>query len=197
MVAAAFRTKTAWGLGTLFAFPIGVPLFSIFHFKRAVWPLCLGLLGVALSAGAIAVNRLAPIDLGERERMVNGERHLTLTGWDRKDYAFLKTKPDVVVLQMANPDVDDRTLEYLSGMTKLRELDLNDSQVTDAGLESLKTLSSLQSLKLKNTKITDQGFKRYLDSSDTLQKLDLRQTQVTKETAQAWKKRRSGRLLMQ
>ena len=33
-----------------------------------------------------AYQLLAPIDLGPREKMVDGERHITLTGWDRKDY---------------------------------------------------------------------------------------------------------------
>ena len=35
------------------------------------------------------------LDLGPREKLVDGQRHLTLTGWDRKDYSILKLIPDV------------------------------------------------------------------------------------------------------
>ena len=45
--------------------------------------------------------------------MVDGQQHLTLTGSDRKDYSVLKLKQDVAVLQMANPDVTDQSLESL------------------------------------------------------------------------------------
>ena len=99
-----------------------------------------------------------PIDLGPREKIVDGQRHITLTGWDRKDYGFLGSKRDVVVLQMANPDVTDQTLEHLKGMNRLKELDLNNTQVTDAGLKVLSDLPALATLRLKNTKVTDQGF---------------------------------------
>ncbi len=57
-----------------------------------------------------------PLDLGAPREVVDGQRHLTLTGWDRKDYSILKLKPDVVVLQMANPDVTDQSLESLQEM---------------------------------------------------------------------------------
>ena len=50
---------------------------------------------------------------------------------------------DVVVLQMANPDVTDQTLEHLRGSTALKDLDLNNTQVTDAGLKVLKDLPAL------------------------------------------------------
>ena len=50
-----------------------------------------------------------PLDLGPREKLVNGEHHLTLTGWDRKDTPSSSSSPPVV-LQMANPDVTDQSL---------------------------------------------------------------------------------------
>ena len=92
---------------------------------------------------------------------MDGELHVTLTGWDRhrpSTPAFC-AGPAVVVLQMANPDVTDDTLDYLSGMAQLRELDLNDTAVTDAGLAKLARLGTLQSLRLKDTAITDAGFR--------------------------------------
>ena len=103
-----------------------------------------------------------PLNLGAREKLVNGEKHLTLTGSDPKDAPDLKSKKDVTVLQMANPDVTDQSLEPLKEMKLLRELDLNGSQITDAGLEILKALPALASLRLARTKITDQGFRAAL-----------------------------------
>src|SRR5437899_2914318 len=83
-------------------------------------------------AARAAIDRMSPIERGPRDKLVDGERHLTLTGWDRTDYAdFLGRKPDAVVLQMANADVTDDTLALLADMTRLRRLDVSHSQVTD------------------------------------------------------------------
>ena len=123
-----------------------------------------------------------PLDLGPRDKLVDGQRHLTLTGWDRKDYSVLRLKPDVVVLQMANPDVTDQSLEPLKEMKALQELDLSGTQVTDAGLKILKDLPALTRLRLARTKITDQGFHDALFAKDSLMQLDLRGTHVSHET---------------
>ena len=128
---------------------------------------------------------------------MDGQRHLTLTGWDRKDYSILKLKPDVVVLQMANPDVTDKSLESLQEMQTLQELDLSGTQVTDAGLKILKDLPALSKLRLARTKITDQGFHSTLFAKDSLMQLDLSGTQVGRETVQAWRNAKSGRKAMQ
>jgi hypothetical protein len=138
-----------------------------------------------------------PLDLGERDKLVNGQRHLTLTGWDRKDYSILAQKRDVVVLQMANPDVTDQTLELLKDMKVLQKLDLNDTQVTDAGLKILKDLPALATLWLARTKITDQGFRDALFDKDSLMQLELSGTSVSRETAQAWHDAKSGRRVLQ
>ena len=139
---------------------------------------------------------MVPIDLGPRETVVDGQRHITLTGWDRKDYALLGSKHDVAVLQMANPDVTDQTLEHLKGMNRLEELDLNNTQVTDSGLKILRDLPALASLRLKNTKVTDQGFQESLAGKATLMQLDLRGTQVSRDAVQAWRKAKEGRRAM-
>jgi len=136
------------------------------------------------------------LDLKPRDKLVNGQRHLTLTGWDRKDYSFLKLNPDVVVLQMANPDVNDETIEALSGMKVLQELDLNGTQLTDAGLKVLKDLPALSDLRLARTKITDQGFHDELFSKSSLMRLDLRETQVSRETVQAWRESKPQRRVL-
>jgi hypothetical protein len=62
--------------------------------------------------------------LGPLDKIVAGERHLTLTGWNQNDYAVIATRPDTIVLQMANADVTDQTLQFIKGMKNLRELDL-------------------------------------------------------------------------
>jgi hypothetical protein len=105
---------------------------------------------------------LAIVGLGERERVIDGERYLNLTGWDREDYAILAHRPDVVVLEMGNPDVTDATLALLTDLHRLRELTLNDSCVTDAGLATLARLPALETLRLARTKITPDGLRTFL-----------------------------------
>jgi Leucine-rich repeat (LRR) protein len=154
-------------------------------------------LGLFLLAGPPVYMLLVPIDLGPRDKVVAGERHLTLTGWDRKDYSELTKRPDVVVLQMANPDVTDATLAYLKGLDRLKELDLNDTKITDEGLKILKDLPALATLRLKNTKITNAGFRDALAGKESLRQLDLTGTAVDRETVEAWKKAKPGRRAMQ
>src|SRR5262245_64669043 len=99
--------------------------------RRIAAPVGCIVAGVLIAAAPPVIGRLVPIDLGPRDKIVDGERHLTLTGWDRKDYSFLPQKADAVVLQMANADVNDDTIHLLANFTKLKELDVSDSQITD------------------------------------------------------------------
>jgi len=193
LLAVAFRTRFWWGIGVL----LGVPaLFFIpLHWRRARWPTCTLLLGALVTGLPYAVNFYHEryIDLGPREKMVAGELHLTLTGWDGKDYAILESKPNMVVLQIANPDVTDDTLEYLRGFQKLRELDLNDTKVTDGGLPIIAELPALRELRMRGTKITDEGFHKFLSGKESLTKLDMRGTSVASKSLRAWKSSREGR----
>jgi Leucine-rich repeat (LRR) protein len=184
----AFRTHLAWGLVCLL-FPPAAILFVVLHFRRAAGPLVLLLAAALLMGGTWGLSYFLAqhASLGPREKLVDGELHLTLTGWDRTDYAVLRTKSNAVVLQMANPDVTDETLQHLQGMSRLRELDLNDSQITDAGLPLLSQLPALQILRLRKTRITDQGFREHLAGKKALLELDLRQTEVASKTLRAWK----------
>jgi hypothetical protein len=197
LLVAGFRTSLRWGLGLLL-FPPAAVVFIPWHWQKARR-------GAAILGGAALVitgvytvnalhNRFA--DLGPRDKIVDGERHLTLTGWDRTDYAVLTTKTDAVVVQMANADVTDETLEYLRGLGRLRELDLNDTQVTDAGLRVLATLPALETLRLRGTKVTDAGFKEHLAPLERLRELDLRETAVTGPTARSWKAARPERKVL-
>ena len=196
LVVTAFRVKASWGFGVLLIPPLGI-VFAIKHFRPAWIPSTLIALGVVLACFPPLYTRLMPIDLGPREKIVNDELHITLTGWDRKDYSPLKLKSDVVVLQMANSDVNDATLALVKDFRKLRELDLNDSMVTDAGLNILKTFPALETLRVRNTAITDGGFTESVAPMESLKQIDVRGTQISKESVQVWKENKPGRRAMQ
>ena len=184
------------GLAVILVGLLGLVFRAFRHWRKGLLPLGLIGLGIAITGFPPLYRLMVPIDLGPRETVVNGQRHITLTGWDRKDYSLLGSKHDVVVLQMANPEVTDQTLEHLKGMNRLEELDLNNTQVTDAGLKILRDLPALASLRLQNTKVTDQGFQESLAGKATLMQLDLRGTQVSREAVQAWRKAKEGRRAM-
>jgi Leucine Rich repeat len=75
-------------------------------------------------------------------------------------------------------DVGDAGLTHLSGLTNLRELDLNATRVSDKGMKHLKTLGNLQNLNLSATRVTDEGLKD-LRGLTNLEVLKLDATAVT------------------
>lgn len=158
-----------------------------------IWPAVLVSIGIVCLTLPAAITRLAPIDLGPHDVQVEGERHLTLTGWDQKDYSVLSRIPDAVVLQMANEDVTDSTLKYVVEMKSLRELDVAGSKVTDTGLKDLAGLTKLEKLTLSRTAITDAGLKPLLDQLPDLKQLDVRETGVTPAILRPWLKGKEGR----
>jgi hypothetical protein len=184
------------GLAVIAIGCLGLIVRAFRHWRKGLAPLLLIGIGLVVTGFPPAYRLLVPIDLGPRERIVDGQRHITLTGWDRNDYTLLGSKHDVVVLQMANADVTDRTLELLKEMNTLKSLDLDNTQVTDAGLKILKGLPALKALRLGNTRITDQGFQQELATKESLQQLNLTGTQVSHETAQAWQKAKDGRRVL-
>lgn len=155
------------------------------------------LVPLALLAGGLVVGAvpfayqnlyLRIVGLGERERFIDGERALTLTGWDRDDYAILAEKPDIAILELGNPDVTDETLEVLLAMPKLRELTLNDSSVSDAGLATLARLPSLERLRIARTQITPEGLRRFLDAPPKqLRELDVSGNEIPAKLLRSWK----------
>ena len=198
LIVAAFRVRWYWGLAVLLFPPLGLAFgFRLHVRKEAAWPLAILAIGLAVGSAPILYNKFTPIELGPYEKTVGNELHLTLTGWDRKDYSILAAKPEAVVLQMANRDVTDQTLINLKGMTRLRELDLSNTQVDDDGLKELEALPGLETLRLKGTRITDEGFRKWLAPREALIQLDLQGTGVTKESGKAWKDARPGRRLLQ
>ena len=196
LVSRAFRERRGWGLGSLLFPPVGF-VFAHRHPKRGAIPLALCVVCLLVAAMPAIYTLTVPPDVSARERTINGETHLTLTGSDPKTAPDLKQKQDLAVLQMANPDVNDQSLESIRGMTRLRELDLNGSQVTDAGLEILKELPVLTALRLARTKITDNGFRSTLLGKESLMQLDLRGTVISRETIQEWRDAKPGRRVMQ
>lgn len=152
----------------------------------------LALLGGGLVLGAVpfAAQRLtlAIFGLGERERVIDGERALVLTGWDRADYALLADRRDVAILEMGNPDVTDDTLAALADLPKLRELTLNDTAITDAGLATLATLPSLETLRIARTQVTAEGLQRFLDAPPPrLRQLDVSGNGIPTSVLRRWK----------
>jgi hypothetical protein len=181
----AFRQHRRWGLGALVFPPVGA-VFAGRHPQRGGIPLVITLICLLVAAIPALYTLYVPLNLGAREKVVEGEKHLTLTGSDAKEAPDLQKKQDVAVLQMANPDVTDQSLESLKGMKVLRDLDLSGTQITDIGLNILKDLPALSALRLARTKITDAGFRSALFGKDSLMQLDLRGTQVSDETVKAW-----------
>src|SRR5687767_3678468 len=85
LLVVAFRTRIWWGLGMLLVLPALV--FVPSHWRRARLPAMLILIAGLIIATPYAVNYYHQhfVDLGPREKMVDGELHITLTGWDGKD----------------------------------------------------------------------------------------------------------------
>lgn len=192
LIIAAFRTHALWGFGTLFV--LGAPFFIMLRWGNARRPVSIMLFGGLVLVTPYVINFASQhfLDLGERDKIVDGERHLTLTGWDKTDYSVLTARPDTVVLQMANADVTDATLDYLQSMSNLKELDLNDTKVTDAGLAKIKD-KPLVTLRLRNTAISDSGFREHLLGLESLMELDLRGTVVLPATFREWKAAKPSR----
>lgn len=133
------------------------------------------------------------VPLQPYEQIVDGELRITLTGLPGFDYAKLADRPEVVVLQMANPDVTDATLQHVSRLTKLRRLDVGNSQITDVGLATIAALPALEELNLGHTKITDAGFQQHLAPKASLVKLDLTATEVKGKSKRDWKNKQPNR----
>jgi hypothetical protein len=193
LVAAAFRHYWAWGLATLLVLP--APFFVVRHFRKALGSVLVMLLGVAVAVAPLVINKLQLFPIQEKpiEKTVEGQPTLTVTGLKDFDYATLQDKTDLQVLQMANEDVTDQTLDYLKGLKQLRKLDLSNTQVTDDGLRVLQELPRLEVLYLNGTKVTDEGVRRNLFPIETLTQLSLLRTKVTKKTRDEWRAAKEGR----
>ena len=165
-------------------------LFGRVERRRLLAPLLLVGAGLVIGAVPFAAQRawMAFVGLGERERVVDGRKALVLTGWDRADYSILARKSDVEILEMGNADVDDDTIGLLAGMSRLRELTLNDSRVGDAGLAALKTLPELESLRIARTAVTAEGVAAFLaDPPPKLREIDVSGNSIPTAILRKWK----------
>ena len=190
----AFRVS--WGWGVVAFIPFTTILFLLFKLRLARGPVSLFLLAAVIALGTITyVETQKYRSLGAYEKVVEGELHLTLTGWDQRDYSLVRGRSEVVVLQMANADVSNETLQNLEGLDKLRELDLNDTMIDDDGLALLAKLPALRTLRLRGTKITDDGFRKYLFDLPGLMELSLPGPPAVKSaTVRKWKAAKPGRM---
>jgi hypothetical protein len=190
LVVRAYRRTSFARAALLFIFPPAALVFIPRHFSAVRGPALLLLAAVALIATPYAASyyerHFRPLE--PFEQIVDGELRITLTGLKDFDYAKLAARRDVVVLQMANPDVDDRTLEHLRGLDRLRTLDLADSKITDAGLATVAALPALTELRLNRTAISDEAFVQHLAGKESLLRLDLTATAVKGKTKRDWKK---------
>jgi hypothetical protein len=190
----AFRVHRAWGIGLLLIPPLAL-IFIPLHWKRAAPVISLLLVAAIVGFTPLVWSQIEQryYRFGPREKMVDDELHITLTGWNQDDYSRLARRPEVVVLQMANEDVTDETIEYLRNMTELRELDLDNTKITANGLAILATLPKLQSLHLRNTAISDEDFTTHLADKESLLEIDLIGTKVASKTLRKWKSAKEGR----
>jgi hypothetical protein len=171
LVIRAFQTGVLWGILVLLLPPLAL-IFVPTHWKPSRGPTALFLFACVVAAAGLVLGQFS-VSRDPRVKMVEGEKHITLTHAIVDDYSFIGKHPDVVVLQMANEDVTDETLKHLEGLKDLRELDLNNTQITDEGLAVLAKLPKLRSLRLANTKITADGFQKHLAQLPELVELDL------------------------
>lgn len=158
--------------------------------RQLLMPLALLCGGLVVGVMPIAYQNvyLRLVGLGERDRIVDGERAVTLTGWDRDDYSVLADTRDVAILEIGNPDVTDRTLELLLDLPRLRELTLNDSAITDAGLATLARLPALETLRIARTSVTPGGLRRFLDAPPrSLRQLDVSGNGIPTTILRQWK----------
>lgn len=179
----------------LIAVGLSLLLAKVARRNASLWPPLLLLLvgSVVFFTPLLLTQLIDEVDLGPRNVLVNGERHITLTGWDQDDYRVLEVFPETIVLQMANADVNDHTLEYIKGMANLRELDLNDTGISDRGLEIVSRMTGLKTLRLRATDISDEGFVKWILPMTHLKQLDLRETIISLDTVKDWKSQSEGR----
>ncbi len=84
----------------------------------------------------------------------------------------------VIAVNLGFVDVTSKVLEHLKRLSKLRSLDLWNSNLTDAGLQQIEGLSNLELLNAGFTEVTDAGL-AHIAKLTSLQSLGLTATKVT------------------
>lgn len=195
LVRRAFGTSRCWGIGVFLFAPLGL-LYAVRHRGRALGPFLVMLLGGAVMASPVVINRIYQPPKEAVTEDKNGEKRGTLTGATETEVvAFLKANRDSAVLQMANrADVTDAVLiEHVAGMPNLRELDLNDTPVTDEGLAVLASLPKLEKLRIARSKATAAGVAKHVLASPTILEIDVGGLNVPGKALRDWKNADPGR----
>ena len=166
-------------------------------FKKAILPVLLVVIGVAVAGFIPVYNRLYPPPPDtkvkvEQKQNAAGEttEELTGTGADTDELkAKLAANKNYSVIQIANKGFTDADLTVLDGMDKLTFLDLNDNPVADATLERLVKLPKLTKLFMARTKITADGVKKFvLDNPESkVTEIDVTGLNVPGKAIRDWK----------
>ena len=99
-----------------------------------------------------------------------------LVGEDRLKDSRLYVR--AVTVQLSGREITDAKIAQLSGLTRLRGIDLRITAVTDSGLAHLSGLKNLKYLILDQTAVTDNGL-THLNRLPNLRTLTLVRTAVT------------------
>ena len=117
---------------------------------------------------------------------------LTMKNLDKNDFENIKKlKEQVVYLNFAGTNIQDRDLVSLSQCKNLITLHLEKTSITDKGLSSLSGLKSLEYLNLYDTKVSDSGIKALADLKN-LKKIYLWKTKVSPNGAKGLKQKNPG-----
>jgi len=100
--------------------------------------------------------------------------------FDRDCLAELSCATKVRYLNMCNTNVQDRDLRHVAELKELEDLVLDGTDIGDRGLEYVCHLSRLRHLSLSGTKVTDDGV-LHLRQLARLEVLDLSDTQLSDE----------------
>jgi hypothetical protein len=137
-------------------------------FRKAIFPVFLIVLGVAVAVAGPVYNRLYPPPIDTKVKVEVKEtdagesvRELTGTGANIDELkARLAESKNYAIIQIADKGFTDDDLAILDGMDKLTFIDLNDNPVTDATLERLVKLPKLTKLFAARTKFTADAVKK-------------------------------------
>lgn len=184
----AIKASKWWLVGLI---PPVAVLYLLSGSRRVIAPLAVFVAGAALAVLPFVATRYVVPLLPRHswEKVVGDKLHVTLTGLADFPYASLQSRPQIAVLQMANADVTNETLDNLAGMSDLEELDISSSAIDDAGLAKLAKLPKLAALRLAHVhQISDDGFRQHLFQLNQLKELDARDTAIKRATLVEWKK---------
>lgn len=113
---------------------------------------------------------------------------LTMKSLDQSDFSNLKKlNRQLVYLNFAKTNIQNRDLVHLSNCSNLITLHLENTEISDSGLAHLKKIKSLEYLNLYGTKVSDKGLSE-LSGLKNLKKIYLWKTKVTKKGSQLLKK---------